>query len=407
MKALPLLTLEDMSLVLRASVESDSIPVIIGPPGVGKTACVNKWANEWFGVPAITLLIHGGEPTDVLGMPTLAGEGDDVVMDNAIPQWVRDAEEAVKKSPVGKVVVFVDEISNASPEHQAPVLTLFQDRVLPNGYAIPKGVRFLSAMNLPEHAANGSMLSPPLANRLLHLNWGMTVTEFLEGYKVCWGADISEDERFVRGRLAAWISENPQEAYNMPVSMADRASAYPTYRSWDNLARILGTPQLFSKIQTRSSQSVIATIAGYVGPGLAPAVAQHLVIELPKISAVLKDPTKFDWHSYKESDVRILLMNIIDTVKPRGNRSTSENMSTKDFTTLTHAILSVLNERPSLSSVVSRKLTDARVMNQHEEVIPGGFPQLEASWPNVAAALRDLDEIENQGELAKSKYDKD
>src|SRR5205823_11964182 len=61
-------------------------------------------------------------------------------------------------------------ISTAPPAVQAAMLRIVLERVV-GDLELPPGVRVVAAANPPEQAADGWDLAPPLANRLVHLDW--------------------------------------------------------------------------------------------------------------------------------------------------------------------------------------------------------------------------------------------
>src|SRR5581483_1133846 len=100
------------------------------------------------------------EPTDFGGLPVVVAGGVTL----APPSWALRLVEA------GHGLLFLDELTTAPPAVQAAMLRVVLERVA-GDVRLPAEVRVVAAANPPEEAADGWELAPPLANRLVHLDW--------------------------------------------------------------------------------------------------------------------------------------------------------------------------------------------------------------------------------------------
>ena len=82
----------------------------------------------------------------------------------APPDW------AVRLARTGRGLLFFDELSSAPPAVQAALLRVVLERRV-GSLQLPEHVRIVAAANPPASAADGWHLSPPLANRFVHLHW--------------------------------------------------------------------------------------------------------------------------------------------------------------------------------------------------------------------------------------------
>lgn len=130
-----------------------------GPPGVGKTAAVDRTTRA-AGLPLEVVLASIREPADFAGLPIVTEGGVRL----AAPDWAR------RLATHGRGAAFLDEVSTATPATQAALLRVVLDRVV-GDCALPPGVRILAAANPPEQAAGGWDLAPPLAMRFLHVQY--------------------------------------------------------------------------------------------------------------------------------------------------------------------------------------------------------------------------------------------
>ncbi len=148
---------------LTVAVAAD-LPVLLwGEPGIGKTAALTQLA-ESLDLPLTTVIASVHEPSDFSGLPVV---GDDPAAHGvplAPPGW------AVRLVRAGRGLLFLDELSTAPLAVQAALLRLVLERRI-GALQLPAGVRLVAAANPRCSAADGWELSPPLANRFVHLMW--------------------------------------------------------------------------------------------------------------------------------------------------------------------------------------------------------------------------------------------
>lgn len=145
---------------LAVAIQTD-IPVLLwGMPGSGKTSAIYQFARA-HDLPCEVVIASVRDPTDFSGLPVPRPDG---AVTFAPPDWAANLVQA------GKGILFLDEISTAPPATQAALLRVVLDRVA-GRTKLPDGVRIVAAANPPEMAAGGWDLSPPLANRFVHLDW--------------------------------------------------------------------------------------------------------------------------------------------------------------------------------------------------------------------------------------------
>lgn len=155
---------------LRATVEARKPCMLVGAPGVGKTATIRAMA-ESMGYELITLLGSQMDPTDITGLPkgeviAQDEEGKDIWGTVYLSPWWQ-----VKILQKKKVMLFLDEFSNTSSAVRASMLTMLQNREFPNGTVMPDETIVLGAMNPTEQASDGWELDKPTTNRITFLVW--------------------------------------------------------------------------------------------------------------------------------------------------------------------------------------------------------------------------------------------
>ncbi len=265
-------------------------PVLLwGGPGTGKSSAVVQLAGNR-GIPCEVVIASIRDPTDFSGLPVPQPDG---TVQLAPPAWARRLASA------GKGLLFLDEISTAPPAVQAALLRVVLDRTV-GDLALPDGVSVVAAANPPDQAAGGWDLSPPLANRFLHLDWEALTPEE-------WGASLVSGEWPVpngiptlpdgwdadgrtRALVAAYVRARPTTLYRLPTGEADAGRAWPSPRSWAQLSRLLTAAR--SVGAGFEVQAVLAS--GCVGPGVGGEFLAYLrESNLPDPEDLLRHPETY------------------------------------------------------------------------------------------------------------------
>jgi hypothetical protein len=263
------------------------IPVVLwGSPGTGKTSVVRA-LGESLGWPVEVVVGSIREPTDFSGLP--------VVVDGSVtlapPSWARRLADA------GQGVLFLDELTTAPPAVQAAMLRIVLERVV-GDLPLPSGVRVIAAANPPEQAADGWELSPPLANRMVHLNWPVDAATIADGLAIGFpppvlGRHTSPDPARVavaRATVATFLRVRPTLVLQVPATAALAGRGWPSPRSWEMVAVLMGM------CDTAGADEDVrgALVAGAVGDGAGIEFLSWLAnADLPDPEAVLADPDSF------------------------------------------------------------------------------------------------------------------
>jgi MoxR-like ATPase len=154
--------------------QADIPCVLWGLPGVGKTAWVSELTHFLGMNENPPMLTADCEPSLIMGIMYPAEDNKSLV--RLAPEW------AIKSSKEPNHLWFFDEISNADGATQATLLTAIQDRIVA-GVKLHPTTRFIFAANPPEISPNGNNMSPPLANRLCHIQWDLSEQMVLDHLK--------------------------------------------------------------------------------------------------------------------------------------------------------------------------------------------------------------------------------
>lgn len=151
--SLDVLNLLDSTRALYYAMDSDQPIMLIGPPGVGKSAIIEMAAGRR-NMKVESLLLSQCDPTDIGGFPTVRGDGLD-----------RLPLGAVKLACDEPIVLFLDELSCAPPAVQGAALQLIYNRRAGDRRLHP-GTRIVAACNPADQAAGGWEIALPLIGRL-------------------------------------------------------------------------------------------------------------------------------------------------------------------------------------------------------------------------------------------------
>jgi hypothetical protein len=303
---------------LTLAVAAD-LPVLLwGEPGIGKTATLNQLADG-LGLPLTTVIASVHEPSDFAGLPVVGDDPATQGVPMAPPDW------AVRLVRAGRGLLFLDELSTAPPAVQAALLRVVLERRV-GALRLPPGVRIVAAANPRSSAADGWELSPPLANRFVHLQWTYEHEVVVRGLGGTWpravlprldpdllGGAVARARRAVCGFLEA----RPTLVHRLPDSETRRGGPWPSPRSWDMTLRLVA----FAAAAGVSREVLSMLVRGTVGdgPGLE-LLAFVDRLDLPDPETLLADPAAVDLP--QRGDLRqATLDGVVEAVRKRPDRA--------------------------------------------------------------------------------------
>src|SRR5436190_8392848 len=221
--------------VLRAAGRAGVAVCLWGDPGIGKSSLIHA-AAEADGVPCETVIGSLREPSDFAGLPVVSDEG--VRMEP--PAWARRLHVAQAG------YLFLDELSTAAPAVQAAMLGVALERRV-GDLLLPREVQVVAAANPPERAADGWDLSPPLANRFLHIAYTPEVDGWIDGMTAGFSLPAAghvaqpgrERTAIARAVVAAFIRTRPTLLDAFPTNPSASGRAWASRRTWTMTADVL------------------------------------------------------------------------------------------------------------------------------------------------------------------------
>ncbi|MFJ7263490.1 AAA family ATPase [Streptomyces globosus] len=267
-------------------------PVLLwGEPGIGKSAGMQQLADA-LGTGLETVIASVHEPSDFAGLPIVGDDPATTGVPMAPPDW------AVRLARTGHGLLFLDELSSAPPAVQAALLRVVLERRV-GSLVLPEGVRIVAAANPPASAADGWHLSPPLANRFVHLDWTHDPRTVARGMAGTWPetalpavdpARIPGAVARARGAVSGFLTARPGLVHHMPNEAEARGRAWPSPRTWEMALRLLATGYAAGS----SREALAAALAGAVGDGAGLELLAYLEnLDLPDPDRVLADPGAF------------------------------------------------------------------------------------------------------------------
>ncbi|MET9912787.1 AAA family ATPase [Streptomyces sp. NPDC006476] len=280
----PDIQLEALTLAVAAD-----LPVLLwGEPGIGKTAALTQLAAA-LDLPLTTVIASVHEPSDFSGLPIVGDDPAEQGVPMAPPDW------AVRLVRAGRGLLFLDELSTAPPAVQAALLRLVLERRI-GALQLPPGVRIVAAANPRSSAADGWELSPPLANRFVHLQWTHDHEVVVRGLGGTWPVAtlprldpelLADAVDFARRAVCGLLAARPKLVHQLPGSETRRGGAWPSPRSWEMTLRLIA----FATAAGSSRDVLSLLVRGTVGdgPGLE-LLASVDRMDLPDPEVLLADP---------------------------------------------------------------------------------------------------------------------
>lgn len=303
---------------LTLAVAAD-LPVLLwGEPGIGKTAALTQLAAS-LNLPLTMVIASVHEPSDFSGLPVIGDDPANQGVPMAPPDW------AVRLVRAGRGLLFLDELSTAPPAVQAALLRLVLERRI-GSLRLPAGVRIVAAANPRSSATDGWELSPPLANRFVHLQWTHDQEVVVRGLGGSWPRAtlprldpdrLPEAVTFARRAVCGLLSARPGLVHRLPTSGAGRGGPWPSPRSWEMTLRLIA----FATAADTSREVLSMLVRGTVGdgPGLE-LLASLDRMDLPDPEVLLADPATAVLP--ERGDLRQAVLDaVVEAVRRRPERS--------------------------------------------------------------------------------------
>lgn len=265
----------DIRQVVIRCMKVGRVPMIWGPPGIGKSELIAGIAKEQ-DRPIIDMRLLIMEPTDLKGIPYYDPESK--TMRWAPPNELPQPGEITLKD----AILFLDEINAAPQSVQAAAYQLILNRRV-GAYELPKGVSMVAAGNRETDKAVTFRMPSALANRFVHFEMRVNFDDW-----ETWAIDNR-----IHSSVIGFLKANPAKLFDFDPKNSGKAFATP--RSWTFVSQLLDDGM--------SEHLNTVMVQGTVGLGLGGEFMQHRRLQgkLPNPFDILhgkvtelKDPDKIE-----------------------------------------------------------------------------------------------------------------
>lgn len=203
--------------------------IMLGPPGVGKTAIVKQIADR-AGINYVSYSITHHTRQSALGLPLIAKEEFDGreynISEYTMSEIIAAVHRARKSSGVAEGILFLDEI-NCVSETLAPSMLQFLQYKTFGTHQLPEGWIIVTAGNPPEYNRAAREFDPAMLDRLMRIDIEPDLTAWQE-YALSHG---------VHPAITTYLDSKPSDFYNVRANA--RGSRIVTSRGWEDLSRML------------------------------------------------------------------------------------------------------------------------------------------------------------------------
>ena len=212
-----------------------------GRPGVGKSQVVRRLAEE-IGAGLFDVRLTTIEPQDLRGLPYYDHEAKRT-------RWYRP--EDLPDGAERPAILFLDELTAASPYLQPTVYGLLQERRI-GRHGLPDNVLVVAAGNTAEDGAIAYEMGAALSDRLIHMLVRADPLDWLENYAA---------PRGLHPAVIAFIRTRADLLETTERALAEGRMIAATPRSWERVSDIL------KAVPDRRLRDVM--VAGAVGEAIA------------------------------------------------------------------------------------------------------------------------------------------
>ncbi|MEM7632876.1 MAG: MoxR family ATPase [Pseudomonadota bacterium] len=189
-----------------------------GRPGVGKTQLVTELGQR-IGARLFDIRLTTIEPQDLRGLP---------YYDHAAQKTVWYRPEDLPDDPTRPSILFLDELTAASPNLQPTVYGLLQERRV-GRHLLPASVFIVAAGNTVDDGAIAYEMGTALSDRLIHLQVSADAKDWLERYAV---------DRGLSPMVTAFLRARPDLLDTTEQALRRGEMIACTPRAWERVSDI-------------------------------------------------------------------------------------------------------------------------------------------------------------------------
>ena len=203
--------------------------ILMGPPGVGKTAIVAQVADN-LGINFVSYSITHHTRQSALGLPYIADatfKGEDYKVSRyTMSEIIASVYDAIESSGVQEGILFLDEINCAS-ETLAPAMLQFLQYKRFGQHVLPEGWIIVSAGNPPEYNKSAREFDSAMMDRMKRIDVEPDVKVWMD-YAATHG---------IHPAILTYLTNKPDNFYSVRARLG--GSSMVTARGWEDLSRMI------------------------------------------------------------------------------------------------------------------------------------------------------------------------
>ena len=215
--------------LLRIPFEMQRPLILMGPPGIGKTAIVAQ-ITERLGINFVSYSITHHTRQSALGLPyidddTFGGRSYKVSR-YTMSEIIAATHDAIEASGVAEGVLFLDEVNCAS-ETLAPAMLQFLQYKTFGQHRLPRGWIIVCAGNPPEYNRAARDFDPAMMDRMKRIDIEPDLDVWMD-YAVAHG---------IHPAITTYLANKPKSFYKVRAAVS--GARIVTARGWEDLSRML------------------------------------------------------------------------------------------------------------------------------------------------------------------------
>lgn len=203
--------------------------LLMGPPGIGKTAVMEQIAHE-LGIGLVSYTITHHTRQSAIGLPKISEKsyGGEMysVTEYTMSEIIGAVYDKIEKTGVKEGILFLDEI-NCVSETLAPTMLQFLQYKTFGSHKLPEGYIIVTAGNPPKYNKSVRDFDIVTLDRVRQIN----IEENFEAWK-----DYAY-KAGVHGAIIAYLEIKKENFYSIKTDV--NGKSFVTARGWEDLSRII------------------------------------------------------------------------------------------------------------------------------------------------------------------------